>query len=192
MRLQDKDFNKGGFFGNAAEDRVSPLLEGTFANRDLAESQQKVPVILAVPSTENRDGELIDHGDWRGPLARSFSFPGIYRSFSSSKLDWIDTVQGLNVDEAVHRGARTIVAVNMYEDYFTYLKNLKNKGDEATFRKRYLAQLGKSLHEAIPKASFGTRVTIKRSPDDFGAKRAAIRAGYLEATKIIKELKRLQ
>lgn len=191
MRLSEKDFYSGGIFevnrDYESHEKLSELITNAFQQKDL--SQTKLPVVISATNTEQGEPEIYDHGEWKEPLLKTMSVPGIYRPYpKDANQTWINSLRGLDVEEAIHRGARTIVAVEMYEDYANSIKSA-GKGSDAVFRKLYLTQLTKSLTSSYKQAQAVGHVGLKKAPNDFSQKRAAILAGYKEGARLAKELR---
>ena len=150
-------------------------------------SQTRVPVILSATNTDLGEPDVFGSGEWKEPLLRTVSVPGLYRKFSADKgTGWIDGVSALGVREAQRRGSTTIVAVAMYEDY---LAAISIKKDDELIRRVYAAQLRKTTADAFKLAPLSAQIALKKEPTDFAAKRAAILAGYREGAKLIKKLR---
>lgn len=191
MRLQEKDFYKAGILDRndyASHEKLSSLIENSFAQKTLGET--KIPIVISAANTEFGDPEIYSRGEWKEPFLKTMSVPGIYRPYpKGSDQEWIHSLQGLDVGEALQQGARTIVAVQMYNDYFAFLKTSKKDPSQKMFRQLYLAQLNKSLRQEMKQAQVTGEITLHRSPTDFTAKRAAILAGYKEGARIAKLLR---
>lgn len=188
MRLGEKDFYKTGLFDNnkdyQAQDRLSSLIEGSFRAHDLAEA--KVQVLISAANTELGEPQTYERGDWKEPLLKTMSVPGIYRPYPNKGNDtqWVQSLSGIDVDEAIRRGAKTIVAVQMYNDYFGNVGNAKRDNSDRVFRQLYLAQIKKSIKKEMKLATITSEITLGKPPGDFAAKRQAILAGYREGAKI--------
>jgi hypothetical protein len=82
MRLKETDFEKLSSFDSSQKDaekeKVSPLIENTFKNRELKDS--KIPIIIATSHIAGRNSETYDRGEWKTPLLRTMSVPGVKRS----------------------------------------------------------------------------------------------------------------
>lgn len=193
MRLNEKDFYKAGIFnpesGYASHEKLSSLIENAFQQRGLEEG--KVPVIVSATNTEPGDPEISDRGDWRLPLLKTMSVPGIYRPYpSGNATEWITSLQGIDVEEGVKRGAKTVVAVEMYEDYFHFLRNGKKDSSDQVFRKLYLNQLKKTIAKELTAATVTGKIVLTSSPTDFSQKRAAIFAGYKEGARLARQIRK--
>ena len=192
MRLQQKDFYSASLFeangGYASHDRLSNLIENSFSPKDLAET--RIPVVIAAANTEPADPEIFDKGDWKAPLLKTMSVPGIYQPYpEEAGAQGTSSLQGLNVEEAVKRGARTIVAVSMYDDYFNSLKGTKNSSSDAVFRRLYLTQMKNSIAKEFKLAQLTGKIILGKPADDFTAKRLAILSGYKEGARLARELR---
>ena len=190
MRLNEKDFFKTGLFSNdnQSQEKLSALIENTFKQRDLSETT--VPVFIAAGNTEASDSVLYEKGDWKEPLLKTMSVPGIYRPYPKDDAKaWISSLQGIDVNRAVQKGGKTVVAVQMYEDYFDAVKKGGETNDKV-FRQLYLTQLRKSLKDETKLANVTVDIALKKAPNDFTARRNAILAGYKEGARIAKSLRR--
>lgn len=193
MRLNEKDFYKVGVFnpetGYASHEKLSGLIENAFQQRGLEEG--KVPVIISATNTEPGDAEISDRGDWRVPLLKTMSVPGIYKPYPSNhSTEWISSLQGIDVEEGIKRGAKTIVAVEMYEDYFRFLKGGKKDSSDQVFRKLYLNQLKKTIAKELSSATFTGKISLQGTATDFSQKRAAIFAGYKEGARLARQIRK--
>ena len=194
MRLQEKDFYSASLFESnkdyASHDRLSTLIENSFAQKDLAET--RIPVIIAATNTEPADPEIFDKGDWKAPLFKTMSVPGIYQPYpEEAGAQGTSSLQGLNVEEGVKRGARVIVAVSMYDDYFNAVKASKKGSSDAVFRRLYLTQMKNSLTKELKMAHVTGKIVLGKPPGDFTARRLAIFSGYKEGARLARELRNL-
>lgn len=190
-RLSEKDFYKVALFDGerdfASHEKLGKLIEGTFRQRELQEG--KVPVIISTANTDLGDPEIFDRGDWREPLLKTMSVPGLFRPYpAEADRQSISSLQGLDVEEALRRGATIVIAVEMYEDYLRTLGAGKKNAD-ALFRRLYQGQLRKSLASQRKLAQIKASIVLSKAPNDFAAKRAAILAGYQEGDRIVRALK---
>lgn len=193
MRLNEKDFYKAGIFspetGYASHEKLSSLVETAFQQRGLEDG--KVPVVVSATNTEPGDPEISDKGDWRIPLLKTMSVPGIYRPYpSGNTTEWITSLQGIDVEEGMKRGAKTVVAVEMYDDYFHFLKTGKKDSSDQVFRKLYLNQLRKTIAKELSLATLTGRIALGGSPTDFSQKRAAVFAGYKEGARLARQIRK--
>jgi hypothetical protein len=188
-RLRDRDFHNAGIFNkgsSSVNDQLSGLIESTFRQGNL--SQSKVPIIISASNTELSGSEIYEQGDWKEPLLKTMSIPGIYRPFASPNgSEWIQSLRGLDVEEAEKRGSHLIVAVDMYDDYLESFKGKKDPQDKV-FKKLYVGELKKHIAKELKAATLSSRIVLGKAPNDFGARRAAILAGYKEGTRLVKEL----
>jgi predicted acylesterase/phospholipase RssA len=192
-RLDAKDFERMGEVDFRREIDPSQVLPGlvlkSFPQTLLSES--RVPVVIAAPQSDQADGDVFATGEWKEPLLRAFSLPGLYHRISAERgTAWVDSVKGLEVQEALRRGATKVIAVAMYEDFVQWVATKPSKDDELV-RRLYASRLKKSNQEASKLAHFSSSVVLKKSPLDFSAKRAAILAGYREGTRVIKALREI-
>jgi predicted acylesterase/phospholipase RssA len=187
MRLGEKDFNSGGIFELSRDytspDRISSLIDSSFPQKDLTDT--RVPVIISATNTE-LGAEVLEKGDWKVPLLKTMSVPGLFRPYPTLDANRSRTgLNSLDVEEALRRGARTVVAIEMYDDY---LRKNRKDGD-AGFRQWYLTGLRKSLKKELPQALLVGKIQLDKAPSDFAAKRLAIFAGYKEAARLAKQLR---
>ncbi len=188
-RLERKDFDKMGSVDFHKDidpsEGLPPIVLNSFPQTLL--NQTRVPVVIAATNTDLGEPDVFGSGEWKEPLLKTVSVPGLYRKFSAERgTAWIDGVVALDVREAVRRGATSIIAVSMYEDY---ANSITQKKDEELIRRVYAAQLRKTTNEAMKQATLSGRIELKREPTDFAAKRAAIAAGYREGARLIKKLR---
>jgi len=196
MRLAEKDFYVAGLFDvsreYASHDKLSALIGNAFKQNDLSEC--RVPVIISAANTEPGDPEVYEKGDWKTPLLKTMSVPGIYRPYpQGTNTQWINSLQGIDVGNASERDADIIIAVSMYDDYFTFLKQggKKSNGSDQLFRQLYLTQLKNTIGREMKLAQVTSRIDLNKTPNDFTAKRMAIQLGYREGARIAKEIRRL-
>jgi predicted acylesterase/phospholipase RssA len=186
-RLKEKDFHSASIFRkgeSSVEDRLGGIIGSTFRQASLDES--KIPVVISATNTELGDSDVYERGDWKEPLLKTMSVPGIYRPLvSPGGNEWVQSLRGLDVEEASRRGARVIIAVDMYGDY---LESFKGKKEGGVFRKIYSTELRKKIAKELKTATFSGKITLGKPPGDFAARRAAILAGYKEGTRLVKEL----
>ncbi len=196
MRLQEKDFYVAGLFDvsreYASHDKLSSLIGNAFTQQELDES--KIPIVISAANIEPGDPEIFEKGDWKTPLLKTMSVPGIYRPYpQGANTQWISSLQGIDVSEAAHRDADIIIAVAMYDDYFEFLrqKGKKLSGSDQLFRQLYLTQLKSTIGREFKMAQVTSRIDLNKTPNDFTAKRMAIQTGYREGARIAKEIRRL-
>jgi len=194
MRLSRDDLYSLGFLESekdfAKHDRLSKLVKNSFRPERLEDS--KVPIVISAANTDLGEAEVFDQGSWIKPLLITMSVPGIYRPYQvENQGEWIQSLRGLDVEEAVKRDSTTIVAFEMYGDYLQWLGRSGDPSgsSETVFRRVYAAQLKRSLSAQIKEANVAGSIQLHRSPTDFSSKRAAILAGYKEASKVIQSLR---
>ncbi len=196
MRLQEKDFYKAGIFegsskGYASHDVLSNLIQNSFKQREIGEG--KIPVVISAGNTELSEQDLFDHGDWKAPLLMTMSVPGIYRPYpQAADKGAINSMQGIDISEAIKRGAKTVIAVNMYPDYFKHLETEKKDTSDNVFRKLYLSQLRKSIATETKDQPFVGVISLNLPVNDFASKRVAIFTGYREGTRLTRLLRAAQ
>ncbi len=190
MRLNEKDFFKTGLFSSAetnSQERLSALIENTFKQHDLSETS--TPIFISAGNTEGGDAVLYEKGDWKEPFFKTMSVPGMYRPYPKDEAKtWVNSLQGIDVNRAIQKGTKIIVAVQMYEDYFDSVKT-GGEASDRVFRQLYLTQLRKSLREETRLATVSVGIELKKSPNDFTARRNAILAGYKEGAKVARALR---
>ena len=190
-RLNEKDFFKVALFdsekGFASHERLGTLIESTFHGKEIQDS--RVPVVISAANIEYGEPEVFDRGQWKEPLLKAMSVPGLFRPYpAEADRQFISSLHGLDVDEARRRGAEIVVAVYMYDDYLRSLASGKKSAD-ALFRKLYRAQLRVNLGAQLRHADIYGGIELFKSPTDFSAKRRALLAGYEEGLRIAKGLR---
>ncbi len=188
-RMAEKDFRKMGavdFRKDLDPTELLPqLISKSFPQALL--SQSRLPVVIAATNTDLGEPDIFGSGEWKEPLLRTVSVPGMYRKFPVESA-WINQITGFDVREALRRGATRVVVVSMYEDFNQWLVGTGSQEDELV-RRLYAAQIRKSSQEAEKLAYLFSPIVLKRGPMDFSAKRMAILAGYREGGRIIKKLR---
>lgn len=192
MRLQEKDFYKASIFdpskGYAGHERLSSLIESNFKQKEIEES--KFPLVISSANTEGESSDIYDRGDWRGPLLKTMSVPGIFRPYpQGAKQEWIQSLQGIDVEEAKKRGGKIIVAVEMYGDYFDYLRAGKKDSSDGVFRQLYLSSLKKNMSRELKEAQIVSHIQLQSPPTSFSQKRLAIFSGYKEGARLAKVIR---
>ena len=192
MRLEEKDFYKVGIFdpskGYADHKQLSTLVESNFKQKEINES--KYPIVISSANTEGDENTIYDRGDWREPLLKTMSVPGIFRPYPQGAApSWIPSLQGIDVQEAKNRGGKLIVAVEMYGDYFDFLKSGKKDTSDGVFRQLYLSSLKKSIGNQLKEATLVGHIALRTSPTQFSQKRLAIFSGYKEAAQWVKAIR---
>lgn len=192
MRLKEEELmGKGGLFGADKEfsdhGKLSKLLD-QFRQTDLRQS--RVPVYLATTSVHDGTTTIYTAGKWKAPLLKTFSVPGIYSPYPAKKSrQWISSTTGLHTEHSLLKKADVVIAVDMYPDYFQYLRRTKIDSSSNLFRRIFQVQFQRRVSERLAKAHIRGKILIKRSPNAFGAKRKAIKAGYDEGTRILSQLR---
>jgi NTE family protein len=197
MRVQEKDLFRSSFWDlrrqEANQEQLQEFLAKAFGQRDLEEST--VPLVIAVTNTETAQPVAYDRGEWREPVLKTMAVPGIFRPYpQEGGREYIASLRGLDVDEALRRGAQIVVAVEMYDDYLKELGKDLNRGQmggEKTFRQLYLTQLRTSLKRELELANGSGSGRLGKPPIDLQAKRAAIQAGYNEGKRLARLIKAL-
>ncbi|MBI1859719.1 MAG: hypothetical protein HYR96_02220 [Deltaproteobacteria bacterium] len=191
-RLTEKDFYKASIFDErdyASHEKLGKLIEGAFKQREIQDG--KIPIVISAANTEFGEAEIFDRGDWREPLLKTMSVPGLFRPYpADADRQSISSLQGLDVDEAHRRGLNVVVAVYMYDDYLRSLSEGEKNAD-ALFRRLYQAQLRKSLGNQLKLAQVRASIELFKAPNDFNAKRTAILAGYREGERVARSLRAL-
>lgn len=194
MRLQEKDFYSVSIFDTSHEysgsEKIPSIIESNFKQKEISDS--KFPLIISSANIGTEECYTFDRGDWRTPLLKTMAAPGIFRPYPQGKnQEPIQSLQGINVDEAKKRGGKIIVAVEMYGDYVDFLKSGKKDSSNGTFRQLYLASLRKGLNKELKEANLEGHVQILASPTNFTQKRLAIFAGYKEGARLAKAIRSL-
>ncbi len=194
MRLQEKDFYKASKFdpnkGDPASEKLSPLIETHFKQKEIEES--KFSLIISSANTEGETGDKYDRGDWRTPLLKTMSIPGLFKPYpKNTDLDWIQSLQGIDVEEAKKRGGTLIVAVEMYGDYYDFLKAGNKDSSDGVFRQLYLTSLKKNVARELKEAQIVSHIQLQSSPTNFSQKRLAIFSGYKEGARLAKAIRSL-
>jgi len=191
MRLQPKDFYNSSFFeinrNYAPGERLSPLVKRTIPDGNLSDA--RLPIVLSPGNTPPGGNDVVDSGDWANALLKTMSMPGVFRPYPGhfDKTE-LASVRALNVDEAERRGAKNIIAIDMYGDYF-HLLHSERSGSERAFRQSYLKDLRKDLQTEMERANVSAKVTLGKAPTDFSAKRLAILAGEREGAHLARLLR---
>lgn len=194
MRLNEKDFTKLSDFDvsqkDAEKESVSKLIQRNFKDKEISDS--KIPILVSTKNTQGEQSEVYDRGEWKTPLLRTMSVPGIFRKFPKSADSWLTTVQGLDISEAQKRGGKIIVTVEMYQDYLVFLKTGKKDFTEGSTRKLYLKSLEQNLANELKHSEINGHIELNSSPINFSQKRMAILAGYREGARLAKAIRKIQ
>jgi hypothetical protein len=193
MRLQEKDLSSLASCtrnDDVGSGHISSLIENTFQGKNL--SQANPPLTIAANNTDVGPQEVTDSGDWRAALVKTMAVPGIYRDYpDADAIGTVGTTMGIDVDEALRRGAKIVVAIEMYDDYLAHTrKEKKVEGDKAV-RKLFISRLESGVAAQMSKATVTGRIVLGKEPDNLAAKRAAIVAGYKEGARIARQLRSL-
>ncbi|MCB0405333.1 MAG: hypothetical protein KDD51_11155 [Bdellovibrionales bacterium] len=192
MRLKESDFYSDGLFdfkkGYSDHSRIASRVEKSFRVNDLAQS--RVPLYLTASHLDTGKTDVYHTGSWSGPLMKTISLPGIFRPFPErSANQWIFSLNGLDVDVAKKQGADIIVAVSMYDDYLNFVETGVKDTSENVFRQIFLTKFKADLQREFGEAHYNASVYLRKPPTDFGAKRAAIQAGYDEGARLARQLR---
>lgn len=194
MRLNEKDFAKLGDFDvsqkDAENESVSKLIQRNFKDKEIRDS--KIPILVSTRNSLGAESEVYDRGEWKTPLLRTMSVPGIFRKFPKSNEPWLATIQGLDISEAQKRGGKIIVTVEMYQDYLAFLKTGKKDFTEGSPRKLYLKSLEQNLANELKRSEINGHIELNSSPLNFSQKRLAILAGYREGARLAKAIRKIQ
>lgn len=190
-RLEKKDFERMGSVDFRKDIDPQEALKGIVLKsfRQTLIGESRTPLVISATNTDLGEADVFGSGEWKEPLLKTISVPGVFRDFPLDKgSDWMADISGLDVREALRRGATHVVALNLYEDFLSWLVQ-KEGGNDDVLRRQYAAQIRKSNQDAMKQAEFAINLVLHRAPLDFGAKRAAILAGYREGAKLIRRLR---
>lgn len=137
--------------------------------KDLGETL--VPLVISIPTPDSVLSQTYERGNWKIPLSKAFELPKT-------------TLRPLDVSEAVRRGAKKIIAISMYSDY---LGSLKGGGKNLS---KFQKEFRENLETESQLATLSGKIFLNTPPNNFGAKRAAMMAGYREATRLTKLLRK--
>ncbi len=191
-RLSQRDLEKLGSSDFRKEidpeDNLPTFILKSFPQKLL--NQSRVPVVIAATNTDVGEADVYGSGEWKEPLLKTVSIPGLHRKFVADRgTAWVEGVQGLDVREAVRRGSQIIIAVSMHDDFIQSLNKAKGEKEDELFRRLYASQLRKTTTESLKLAGLSSSITLQKDPLDLSAKRAAILAGYREGSRIVKKLR---
>ncbi len=186
LRLQKKDLDSVAQKGS--RENASAFIESQFKNRDLKET--RYPVKISTLEYKSLEEEIYDRGDWFPPLVQTMSVetdnPDDY---GKEKVNsWINSIPSLDVNEAKKDGFNIIVAVDMYEDYYRFLKSQKPINQYSL----PLVKLRDRIKQQLEIASIKGKIVLGKSPNDLNAKRAAMVAGYKEGARLAKLIRASQ
>ncbi|MBY0371001.1 hypothetical protein K2X33_09960 [bacterium] len=190
-RLDRKDFERIGSVDFRRDLDPREALKGIILDSfpQMLISESRTPVVISATNTDLGELDVYGSGEWKEPLLKTASVPGVFRPFLSERgSDWMAGITGLDVREALRRGATHVVAMGAYNDFLSWIVQ-KEEGNDAVSRRQYASQLRKSNQEAMKQAAYSIDMDLRRAPLDFGAKRAAILAGYREGAKLIRKLR---
>jgi len=188
MRLQDQDFSKACSVKRKQEvGELSKFIQEFLKIEDLKDT--RIPIVLMTNNTELGEEHAYESGDWRSPLLRTMSLPGLYRPFPKEEgIKNSFQIKALDVAEARRKGNSPIIVLNMYSDYLEYFKVSRKEAGDSAYRAIFLGTFRRSLREEMANSSHSASIDLKTGPLDFSKKRAAIFAGSSAASKIIKKL----
>lgn len=188
-RISEADMETAGKFSDEKRlldtAQFPRIFESNFGSREI--NQSKIPLVIAAVNTDLGRPDTYDRGDWRYPLGKTLSIPGIYRS--TEDFDLAD-IQAIDIAEAQRRGS-VIVVLNFYDDFFTAIDESQHKLASTAFMKTYAKQLRKDLSEKSKEAALVGKVTVKGDFDNLSFRRQAIVNGYQEGTRLAKEVRAL-
>ena len=195
MRLDEKDFAKLSNFDfakkDAEEEKVTQLIESNFKRKELVDS--KIPILISTTNNLGSEGESYNRGEWKTPLLRTMSVPGLFRRYPSIESSGVHSaVKAIDVELALRNEHKTIVAVEMYGDYFDFLEKGKKDSTSGDFRKSHLSSLKNSLNQQLKEAALVGRIELQSSPTNFSQKRLAMLKGYKEGARLAKLIKKLE
>jgi hypothetical protein len=188
MRLKPNEFFGSGLFDFSKDfsghDKLASAVRQTFKSGDLRDSS--VPVILTASPVNGGTVETYASGNWEAPLLKAMSVPGIYRPYEG----WISSLNGVDVAEALKRRPSGIVAVDMYQDYLTFLTKHPLDGSAPLFRTLHGTQFRERLAAQMSMAPIRGKVTLGSNPNELERRREAILAGFKEGARLISEIRR--
>lgn len=188
-RVSESDLQAAGNFEDDKKllntARFPRIFESNFGSKEI--NQSKIPLVIAAVNTDLGKPDSYDRGDWRYPLGKTLSIPGIYRAPPTEEIDLKD-LQAVEVREAIRRG-KTVLVLNFYEDFFSAVDQSKRKLDSTAFMKAYVKQLKGDLAEQSKQATLVGKVTLGKDFDDLTNKRLAIVLGFKEGMRLAKELR---
>jgi NTE family protein len=190
-RLEESDFASGGLFGSdkgfSEHERLRATVTKAFGNTNL--NQTRVPIVISSSNSSSGQPEIFSSGNWLDPLLKAVSVPGTFRPYGEGPgLGWVSALSGVDVEEAHRRGARTILAFAMYDDFLVSLQDYRTKESETLFRNLFAAQLHRSIRTSMKRASAGVHIRLGRPANEFSAKRLAMQLGYQETSKLLRSV----
>ena len=84
------------------------------------------------------------------------------------------------------------MAIEMYGDYFEFLKTSKKNSGDGVFRQLYLSALKRNLEKELKEASVISHIALKTTPVNFTQKRLAMVTGYKEGARLAKVIRGLK
>lgn len=186
MRLGRKDFERMAEFDaykkDASDEKLTRVLEDVFKQKHIEEA--RIPIVVSVTDPISGNPEIHDRGEWKTPLLRAVSIPGLLRTGPGATLNGKPIVwEGMDVNEALRRRAGFVVAVEMYEDYFEFL-NI-----QSSVPPKWTQQIRETHGKQLDLAAVSARIHLRRVPTDFSAKRIAILAGAQEGRRLAKKIR---
>lgn len=189
-RLTEKDLEGLGGFTSEQKlldaPRFSKLMESNFGNREI--NQSRIPIAIAAVNTDLGKPDVYDRGDWRYPLGKTFSIPGIYRPAVDFDLR---EVQAVDMREALRR-SRVVILLNFYEDFWSAVEQSKRKLSSTASMKAYVKRLKEDFSEEAKEATLVGKVTLGKDFDDLSLRRLAIVLGQKEGQRLAKEIRALR
>ncbi len=189
-RLTEKDLESIGSFDTEKKlldaEKFPKLFESNFGSKEI--NQTKIPVSVAAVNTDLGKPDTYDRGDWRYPLGKTLSVPGIYRAVSD--LDPSD-LHAIDISEGQRRG-KIVVVLNFYEDFWDAVDQSKLKLSSTVEMKAYVKQLKADFKEQAKEATLVGKVTIGKDFDDLSFRRLAIVSGYQEGQRLAKAIRNLR
>lgn len=182
MLLGQKDFERMAAFDaskkDASDEKLTRVLEDVFKQKHIEEA--RIPIVVSVTDPISGNTEIYDRGEWKTPLLRTLAIPAL---LPTSPIATENGWEGVDVNEALRRQARFVVAVEMYEDYFEFLKI------QSSVPPKWQRQIREAHGKQLELAQLGARIHLRRPPTDFSAKRIAILAGAQEGRRLAKKIR---
>ena len=168
--------------------RLRVVLEKIFDHRRLEDFP--LPCALVATDIRRREKVVFDRGDVIDAVAATVSIPGIFQPQIYQGMELVDggCLDNIPVDEAVRRGAQSIVAVNVDNGHFPEFRK-KTGLERYLYGGEIVAQtLSRKLCEAADAVLYPVKGYV--DPLDFSAFETMIQAGKQAARDQLPVLKR--